>query len=428
MKKERFGYALLSFLITPILALFLIIGNYQSKFAKYIVVIFFGIFGFNIIFQPGFDGYRHSLNVERHYVGLSMGEFFDELANILMFAPESETNDDPYLHIISYISSFFSSGSSGLYLIAGLVYGYFFASGIQKVYLEIGHKWTFITILLFLIFLSWMSFNGLNSIRNWTAAWIFFNGAYAYFKTRKRKYILLILSTIFFHFAYALIIISFFVVLLIGRRPIIYLMLLIPSYFYNLDISQLQPFIGATQLSSSKFNAYSKNDDEISARIESRTNPNVAFHKAYFLKTKKYFSQLLFFVTLLLFGYFRKNYNHDYLLASLANIGIILIVLANISYYIPVFQNRLSINSGFYMMSYVVIVYSRFMIWARKDLNATIFKSIVIVGIPVIGFLLYTNSTMIGNYTDIRMFISPLLYPFLGDESLSVKEFLRDAL
>ena len=163
-----------------------------------------------MIFPQGTDGFRHGLNIENHYYGLSVGDFFNELFLLFQFIPSLGTNDDPYLHILSYLAGFFNS-SIVLYFLAALVYGYFYINSLYYVRSLIKNKFNFCITLLFLSLIFIKGFEGINSIRNWTGQWCLFYVVIKYVVTKDKKTLFLLLLPPFIHFGYLFI--SF------NRRP-----------------------------------------------------------------------------------------------------------------------------------------------------------------------------------------------------------------
>ena len=108
------------FFISPFLAFYNGVKRLMEPQVKLFLILFFGFFGSTMIFNEGTDGFRHSLSIQNHYIGLSIGDFFNELFLLFQFIQSPGTNDDPYIHILSYISGFFNS-SRVLYFLASLL-------------------------------------------------------------------------------------------------------------------------------------------------------------------------------------------------------------------------------------------------------------------------------------------------------------------
>ena len=189
------------FFISPFLAFYNGLKLINTPQVKLFLILFFGFFGATMIFPQGTDGFRHGLNIENHYYGLSVGDFFNELFLLFQFIPSLGTNDDPYLHILSYLAGFFNS-SIVLYFLAALVYGYFYINSLYYVRSLIKNKFNFCITLLFLSLIFIKGFEGINSIRNWTGQWCLFYVVIKYVVTKDKKTLFLLLLPPFIHFGY----------------------------------------------------------------------------------------------------------------------------------------------------------------------------------------------------------------------------------
>ncbi|PHN01490.1 EpsG family protein [Flavilitoribacter nigricans] len=423
MNKKQYAFGLILLFISPVLGFLGSLRKINTRYGKYILILFFGIYGATMLFPVGTDGYRHASNIANHYYGLGLGEFLKETKAIFLFRPEPETNDDFFLHFISYIASFFSSSAAGLYAIAGLIYGYFFVNGINKVYSLIRGKWDLVLLLLFLIFLFWKSFEGINTIRNHTGGWIFFNGAFSYFQTKDRKYILLILLAPVVHFGYFILTIPFYLIAIFGNWPKIYLLVFLSSFFLTPDINTIERYAKTTELGREKFNSYVKDDAYLEARSSKAGRQNKSFHVEYYFKGIKLLIQLLFIYAVIFFGYLKRK-NHDYFLSSLASLALLLIAGANLSTFTSSLEKRFFLNAALYLLAYLIILYNE-NIAQKKTLSVYGYRTIVILGAPVIFLFVFTQLSLIGEYTGFKVLISPGIYPFLNGEEITIKEFIK---
>jgi hypothetical protein len=427
MTKAQLGYNILLFLISPLLAVLPALASFGKRYTKTIIIIFFGFYGATMIFPPGTDGTRHAGNIENHYEGLELGEFLKETKAIFLFRPEPETNDDFFLHLISYIVSFFSSTTTGLYLVIGLIYGYFFTTGVSKVYSSIEGKWTFVVLLLFIVFVSWKSFEGINSIRNHTGAWIFFNGAFSYFKTRERKYILLVMLAPIVHFGYFIITLPFYVVLFLGNRPYLYLSILCASFFVKPNVTFIENLTAETELGRSKFDGYVRDETYFQRKEEARLSRQ-SFHVAYYMTGIRYVLVTLLFFAIFFSGYLHKKKQYPYLLSCLASMAILLLAASNMSSFAESLEKRLFSNFGYYALSYLTILFSISQIRQSKQFFHLGAKLITVLSIPPIGLFLFVQYSLIGEFTDFRVVVSPILYPLFSGESVSIKEFIKQLM
>ena len=189
------------FFISPIIAFFMAVKHSNTFHGRNVLILFFGFFGLIMIFPEGTDGFRHGMNVVNHYFDLSFVDFIYESGQLLIFNPVSGTNDDLYLHLISYLAGLFQN-SQLLYFFAAIIYGYFFANSLSRIAEVIEKKSNFFIIVLFLSFVLYKSFEGINSIRNYTGAWCLFYTTLSYVTTRNKRFLYLLIIPPFIHFAH----------------------------------------------------------------------------------------------------------------------------------------------------------------------------------------------------------------------------------
>ena len=391
--------------------------------AKFIIVLFFGIYGMTMIIGEDKDAHVHLKFFEESYVDKDFKTFIGETKNILLLKPgenDGKTNVDPYLHLISFVVAIFTSNSRFLFVVVSLIYGFFYVRGVSKVYELVKGKWNFTLFILFFAFVFWKSLEGINSIRNWTAMWIFFNGAFSYFKTKKIKYVFLVFMAPMVHFAYALIAFPFFIMLIFKNRPVIYGSILLASFAYTaIDATFVNDLMHLTDLGTQKI-GYIKEGSSTDYLLERDTE---SFHAKYYLVAGKLFISTLFYYMLLTYGYFKKK-NHTILSQSLASMAILLIALSNLATFSTVVNARVFLNAGLYVLAYLILTYSA-NLKLGINLKNYVFNSLIFLTLPFLGVFIFTQWSQIGEFTDIRVAVSPLMYPFFGEEAYSLKELLR---
>src|SRR5690554_104344 len=105
MDKRAFFYNFLFMFISP--ALSLIHGlrsNYTPKFKRQLMIVFITIYGSIITLSESNDGTIHLQNVYNNYVDLSFVDFLSGIMDILLFIDNPHTNDDLYIHFVSYLT------------------------------------------------------------------------------------------------------------------------------------------------------------------------------------------------------------------------------------------------------------------------------------------------------------------------------------
>lgn len=424
IRKDKLFYGLVLLLISPVMGLYASIRNFRFKESRLIMILFFAIFGMTMIVQEGKDAKVHEEYFLNSYVGKDFKTFIEESKNIISFKPNANqlTNDDLYLHVVSFLAAKISSYPSVLFLIVSFIYGIFYVRGLNIVYQSVNHHKNFIFIILLFLFIFWKSLEGINSIRNWTAAWIFFNGAFSYFQTKEKKFLFLVLVSPMVHFAYIVITLPFFVVLILGNWPKLYTAILIISFFLSIEnVSSIKQYLFLTELGSQKVGYLS----EEATNDYLREGGAEAFHAKYYLVAVKLALSIIFYYAILFLGYLKKK-KHNYLMLSLASLGILMVAFSNFVTFLPVLNKRIFTNGGLYMLSYLLLLYDH-KFRRHTSLNIIGFDVVTYLCLPLIVFFIFTQLSHIGDFTDARIFISPLIYwLFEGDNSL--KELLRSLL
>jgi len=419
-EESKLPYFLILFLISPAFAFLSGITNLKLKGAKKILILFMGVVGYTIIINPGADSETLKLTFLNHYQYLTFSGFIDEITNMLMLKSTGVTVDEPYLSIVSFTLSRFTDNPRWLFAITGLVYGYFFIKGISLVFSEVKNKWTLPLIILFVFFFSWVTIDGVYAPRNFTAAWILFCGTFLYYKTRENKYIIWVLFAPLVHIAYAAIMLPFFGYLLLGHRKYLYIILLVISFFASAHMSFLKPILGATEIGKTKTAQYSGEGWE--KREAEQAKMDKSFHAKYYESAAKLSIQFMFFISILFSGYI-KDELHDHFQKALAGVAFLLLTFSNlVATVIPVLGNRLFLSFGLVALAYLIRLYSK----NFEELKNK--RWVIYACLPAILLFVFTQWSTVGNMLDFKVLVSPLLYPFVGDDPISIKAYLREIL
>ena len=127
--KDKLVYSLILLMISPVVAMFTSILNFSFREARWILVLFFGIFGMTMIILDGKDAKVHSDFFISSYVDKDLETFIGETKNIILLQPienEGLTNDDLYIHVLSFFVGKFSSNPALLFFLVSVIYGFFY--------------------------------------------------------------------------------------------------------------------------------------------------------------------------------------------------------------------------------------------------------------------------------------------------------------
>lgn len=184
--KDRsvFPFFLILFFISPALALLSGMFNFRKSGAKLIMVMFFSALGYSWILNPGMDSASIVSAFQSRYQVMSFSQFLYEIEILFSFQADHTTAQDLYMHIIRYILAGLTEDGKWLMMVLATVFGFFFIRNAWLVYEEREKEWDLITIVLFILFFSWVGVVGINAPRNYTGGMIFFFRGLLLFENR----------------------------------------------------------------------------------------------------------------------------------------------------------------------------------------------------------------------------------------------------
>jgi hypothetical protein len=243
LKKDNF-YSLVLFFISPLMSVIVASRSYSSPWAKNMVwlfVIFYAI-SFSIPSENS-DAYFYKEQLETfHYSAIKFTDFVSNFYSVKPNPSFDKSFDDLIQPVLSYGVSLFTDNYKVLYLLVGIIFGYFFSRNIWFLMESIRGKVQLVHVLILLSFALVIPFWQLNSIRMWTAAHIFFYGAVHYlYKGNKKSGLIFVLISALMHFSFLLPVCAFLLYLLLGNRNTIYFYLFVFSFFVNeIDLGALR--------------------------------------------------------------------------------------------------------------------------------------------------------------------------------------------
>jgi hypothetical protein len=222
-------YIILIYILSPLLALLVAIKNYKSTWAKNIVWLFVAFYGYTmVISNEGIDanGYRDSF-LQMAQSELTFEDFISQLYN------ENSSYVDIAQPLISYVVSIFTTNFKVLFLVYGLIFGFFYSRNIWYIIEKAGPKIRKETILFIFVFAFIIGFWQINGFRMWTAAHIFFYGAVQYIFDKKKKGFLIAALSIFVHFSFTLPVLLLILYTLVRNRTHLYFFTFIATFFIS---------------------------------------------------------------------------------------------------------------------------------------------------------------------------------------------------
>ena len=187
------------FVFFPFLGLVNALRHYRSAWAKPTLIAFVAFFGMSMVKSDTVDSTRYIQKLEQLYADT---KDFDTV--IASFYSETDGQPDIYVGLVTYVFSLFTDNGNLLFLFYGFVFGYFYVNNIWLVIQESYGRLSWLPILVLLTFSFVIGFWTVNGVRMWTAAHVFFYGGFLYLYHGQKKGLLIALSSILFHFSFAL--------------------------------------------------------------------------------------------------------------------------------------------------------------------------------------------------------------------------------
>lgn len=216
---------LILFLLWPFLSFIVALANFSRKEARSVIYIFIVYYGLTFVNNNmAVDAYRYALGLKANAL-LPFSDFFKVVGGLY-----SDTSVDIIEPLISFIVSRVTN-YHGLYFgVWASIFGFFYLNSIGLLYerYKINQGWN--TAILMVFFIMTIPVTMISGVRMWTAAWIFFYGAYRVVTERNPRFLIVTLSAAFVHWSFisanAILVIYY----LVGNRNIIYLPLALSSF------------------------------------------------------------------------------------------------------------------------------------------------------------------------------------------------------
>ena len=316
------------FFLSPLLGVIQAFKHYKEDWAKNSIWLFVIYYGFTMYRPQTMDssGYVAKL-VKLHNAQVNWNmfttSFYSEDSNIV----------DIYEPLITFALSLFTDNGNILFAVFGLVYGYFFSRNIWMVIdLSQGKRVDKGFWILIVTFICSLGYWNLNGVRMWTAAHIFFYGAFHYLVYNRKKGLLFAVSSVLVHFSF-IIPVGVFVLFALFRIPwrILYFGYLASFFVSSLNIESLKSRLESVAPAFLLPKVESYTDDEY-AELISDMNESANWYIKYYIKA------LMWAITLLFtFIYFskEKNFKDDKALSNLFGFSLLILTLGNISSILP---------------------------------------------------------------------------------------------
>ena len=188
------------FLLSPFLGFVQAFKYHRAAWAKNSIWLFVIFYGYTMCRPEIMDSSRYVANLVNLYDKPMTWDIF-----ISSFYSEESDTVDIYQALLTFVLSRFTNDGNILFAVFGIVYGYFFSRNIWLLLnLYKKSKVDQKSWLLIILFICVIGFWNLNGARMWTAAHVFFYGAFQYLVNNKRNGIAFVISSMLIHFSYIL--------------------------------------------------------------------------------------------------------------------------------------------------------------------------------------------------------------------------------
>jgi len=407
-EKNNLNYTLLVFLFSPLLALIISIKNYKEVWAKNIVLLFSGFYGFMfVIGNAGSDINRYKSRFEEDLkININLLDYLK-----LLFKEEKYDFIQPFL---SYFVSCFTSDFRIFLLLIGLIFGFFLSRNIWYVISLVNNKPRWFSILFILVFSFIYAIWDINVMRFTLAAHIFFYGVFNVLVRKNNWGYLFALISIFMHFSFMIALFLFILYKLLGSNFVkIYFVLFIFSFI----TSELNLSVVKEQMSILPQNLIEKSDDYLNEDYKEKReelNSNKNFRGKFYQSSLKWSVGVL-----MTFVYFKRNKKRN------VNLNIEKDLLSFCLFFLGVFNILSSIPSmnRFQFVSYL-FAFALFCMHFSKFTKSKDIRIIYLV-LPLILFYFIVKLRIGLEFTGIFTILGESVTAFFSDNLVPLIDFLK---
>jgi hypothetical protein len=214
------------FILWPFLAFLLALKNYSQKEARKVVYLFLIYYGLTFVLGNfGADAEAYALRLQ-NTAKLPFSDFFKIVGGIYA----TDTSVDIAEPFISFIVSRFTSYHGIYFAIWAAIFGFFYLKSVNLLHNRYQEKPGINAKIIMAFFIILLPITNINSVRMWTAAWIFFYGAYYVILFRDARYLLITLGASLVHWSFLSANVILIVYYFAGNRNFVYLPLAILSF------------------------------------------------------------------------------------------------------------------------------------------------------------------------------------------------------
>jgi hypothetical protein len=218
----------LLFFVWPIIGFFVSIRRFHLKSASVIIMLFYGMFGYTMLFSPSTDSDRQ-MKEFNELVYKPFSDFFEQIFGLYS---SEDAKPDFFMDLIMYSVSRVTDNYRFYFMVMAFFIGYMVIKNV-KVFYELYLKKENKIALIFIVFFFILNPPGrIMSFRHYLSLLVFVYAMYQYFKTNNYKDLLLLTGVVFVHFGYLMVVPLFYLYRVLGNRNKIYYVVIALSFVF----------------------------------------------------------------------------------------------------------------------------------------------------------------------------------------------------
>jgi len=419
---QRVLSLLLPAMIAPWVLLVAAWKSASHRERHWLLTFFVTIYGasITIAYDPlgaGPDGVRHLLRVYTHYVDLGLDEFLSELWLILTLRPPETTNDDVYIHVLSYFTGGLLGEPRFFFPIVAFVYGYFFTGSMLEVFKQYKLRPSgYIFAAFALLFILVKNIEGVNTVRTWTGLWILVYACLRYYSTKQLRYLVLMFVPPLVHVGYLAIALPAWLVLLLGNKKKLYALLFVASSFTTfVNPGSVADVLSQSELGAQKVGGYYIEEAHDTTRREGQR----VWAWAENFGLQKWALNILIYTLLLKGVYFVAMTRYQ---RTLFSIGLLTLALSNSTWYFYALSNRSWVVGAVFILAAFVMALQNPECRARIRQSDPIYKAGLHTSLLLfIPYFLFNLSILI-DHPSVFIIALPFLAVVAPESNMSLKE------
>lgn len=427
-RAEAYGYGLIMLFISPMISLYYTLRSSDKTYTKWMLTFFSTIYASTFNRTTVGDGVRHWSRVYEYYVDLPFQQFVRDIWNILLFNSSPETQEDIYIHVLSYFVGEVLSLPGLFFVFVGFIYGYFFSSSMVRVFdtfPSIRKHFPFFIIAVFFIVI--LNLNSMNTVRTWTGFWVLFYGVISYYQTGNKRYLLYLFLPPFIHIGFFVMAIPVWLVVFLPIPKIPLVILFAISFSTTLigperSLSQLEK----SEVGQEKVQAYYTEETKSTLEKYQEVNESSRWYRSY--KRAGIASMAVVLISIVFI--WNNTYFSDMkrIEAKLFSIGLLSKILSNSTWYLFALNNRSEAISNLFILAAVLLWWQR-KYFEKKSITWPAGSQFVLylATIFILPHFIYTLSNTI-EYLSMYIFVLPEMAWLGEDVKITVRQVLGKVL